>query len=61
VRAAVAARLAYLGVVVEPAVNQATSGDGLINGPDTPPTAVVVTAREDVEIGGQVRQLLASV
>jgi len=58
VRAAAAAGLAFLGVEVDPARNQATA-DAVISGPGALVTALVVTAREDIEIARQARRVLA--
>lgn len=58
VRATVAARLAYLGVAIDTTTNQNAVADVVISGPDASVATVVVTAREDLEIAGQVRHLL---
>jgi acetate kinase len=58
VRAAAAAGLTFLGVGVDPVRNQATS-DAVISGPGMQVTALVVTAREDIEIARQARDVLA--
>ena len=60
VRAAVAARLGYLGVRLDPDVNTASTADADISATDAPVRTVVVTAREDVEIARDVVSLLAS-
>jgi acetate kinase len=57
-RAAAAAGLSFLGVGLDASRNQATSGDGDIGSSAAGVRAVVVTAREDVEIARQVRTLL---
>jgi len=58
VRAAVGARLAYLGVEVDPIANARTSADGIISAADASVAVIVVAAREDLEIAAQVRRLL---
>lgn len=58
VRAAVAERLTHLGVHIDPAVNESTSVDADISSTAATVRTVVVTAREDVEIGDQVRRLI---
>jgi acetate kinase len=58
VRAAVAEGLGYLGVAVDEARNAATTWDGEISAPGAAVRTLVITSREDVEIAGQVRQLL---
>jgi acetate kinase len=60
VRATVTARLAYLGVGVDATVNVTALADAVISDPDASVATVVVTAREDLEIAGQVRALLTS-
>ena len=60
VRAAVGERLAYLGVVIDTAVNLIAEADAIISSPDASVAAVVVTAREDLEIAKQVRELLTA-
>jgi len=59
VRADAAAGLAFLGVALDPARNDAANGDADVSAPDAPVRTVVVTAREDAEIAAQVRHLLA--
>lgn len=59
VRAEVAARLAYLGIDVDPGRNEAATGDTDISAVGSPVRTLVVTAREDVEIAGQVAAVLA--
>ena len=59
VRAAVAARLAYLGVAVDSTANETAVADALISVAEASVATVVVTAREDLEIAGQVREFLA--
>jgi acetate kinase len=60
-RAAVAAGLGFLGVVVDSGSNAKALGDADISGPAAPTRTVVVTAREDLEITQQVRQALRPV
>lgn len=57
VRAAAAARLAYLGVGLDPRANDAARGDADITAHGARVRTVVVTAREDLEITRQVRDL----
>jgi len=54
VRAAVAERAGVLGVALDPTANEAATGDAIVG-----TAAVVVTAREDLEIAAQVRTLLS--
>ncbi|QGG94108.1 acetate/propionate family kinase [Actinomarinicola tropica] len=61
VRAAAAARLGFLGVAVDPDANAATSADGDITGRDARTRTVVVSAREDLEVAGETRELLAAI
>ena len=58
VRAAAAAGLAFLGVGIDPARNEEVDGDGDISGARAAARTVVVRAREDLEIGHQVRSVL---
>ena len=58
VRAQAAAGLVFLGIGLDPARNQATA-DANISGADAQVTALVVTAREDIEIARQARDVLA--
>src|ERR1035441_4214076 len=55
---AAAAGVAFLGVAVDPGRNAAVRADGDITAPGAPARAVVVTAREDVEIARQTRATL---
>jgi len=57
-RAAVAARLAYLGVTIDATANNASTTDAVISPTGRTVAALVVTAREDLEIAGQLRRLL---
>jgi acetate kinase len=59
-RAAAAARLAFLGVAIDPAANESVIGDGVLSPPGASVGAAVVHAREDLEIARQVRALLAA-
>jgi acetate kinase len=60
VRAAAADGLAFLGLAIDPDRNGNTTADGDITAADAAARAVVVTAREDLEIADQVRGLLES-
>ena len=60
VRAQVAERLAYLGVAVDAARNEAASGDADVSADGAAVRTVVVTAREDLEIARQVAAQLAA-
>jgi acetate kinase len=60
VRAEVAARLAYLGVALDPGRNQAASRDGDVSADGAGVRTVVVTAREDLEIARQVVEHLSA-
>jgi acetate kinase len=60
VRAAVAERLAYLGVTIETTANQSAAADVVISDPRASVVTLVVTSREDVEIADQVRGALAA-
>jgi acetate kinase len=57
VRSAACARLGFLGVRLEPDRNDG-SGDRLLAAPEGAP-AIVIEAREDIEIARQTRQALA--
>jgi acetate kinase len=59
VRADLAARLAWLGVAVDAAAGAATTADGEISAPGAAVRTVVVTAREDLEVARETRQVLA--
>ena len=54
VREAIAQRLTYLGLAVDPDANRAAAGDADITAPGAAARTVVVTAREDLEIRRQV-------
>jgi acetate kinase len=58
IRAAAGARLAFLGVAIDPTRNAAALGDADIGAPGAAVAAHVVTAREDREIARQVAALL---
>jgi acetate kinase len=51
--------LGFLGVSVEPGLNDAIQEDGPVGAPDASVSTLVVFAREDLEIARQVRELLA--
>jgi acetate kinase len=59
VRAAAAAGLAFLGVALDPACNSDAHADAEIGAAGAAVRALVVTAREDLEIARQVRMALA--
>lgn len=59
VREGAVAGLEYLGVAVNPGQNEAARGDANVSAPGAPAGVAVVTAREDLEIAGQVEQLLS--
>jgi acetate kinase len=58
IRARLAADLAYLGVAVDPAANEAAQGDAEITSAGTRVRTFVIIAREDLEIVRQVRAVL---
>ena len=58
IRAAAAAGLGFLGVSLDPDQNKATA-DAIISTDDSAAAALVVTAREDVEMARQARRVLA--
>jgi acetate kinase len=60
VRASVGQRLGYLGVAIDAAANQSTVVDAVISHADESVATVVVSAREDLEIAGQVRHALTT-
>ena len=60
VRAAAADGLAFLGLAIDPDRNAAATGDGDISAAGAVTRAVVVTAREDLEIADQVRAAVGS-
>jgi acetate kinase len=59
VRAAAAAGLAFLGIAIDPARNAGARPDTEITAPGAAVRALVIAAREDIEIARQVRDLLA--
>jgi len=59
IRARTAAGLGFLGVALDPNANARATADAEIGAPGAPARAVVVTAREDLEVARQVRALLA--
>ncbi len=54
------AGLTFLGVRLDPDANEATAGDGRIGAKTADVETLVVTAREDRQIAGEVRTTLAS-
>jgi acetate kinase len=60
VRAALTEQVAHLGLVVDAALNRATTTDADISGGTASARTVVVTAREDLEIRRQVVDVLAA-
>jgi len=54
------ARLGFLGLRIDEAMNAAVSGNGFVSRGNATPAVLVVQAREDIEIARQVRQLLSS-
>ena len=60
VRAGAADRLGFLGVAVDAAANGAAHADADVSAAGAPVATLVVTAREELEIARQVRELLAA-
>jgi acetate kinase len=60
VRSGAAERLAYLGVAVDPAGNDAARGDADVTAAGAAVRCLVIAAREDLQIATEVRRLLAS-
>jgi acetate kinase len=58
IRELAAERLAFLGVRVDPDANEMPGGDREISAADARVRSFVVTAREDLEIAGEVRSVL---
>jgi acetate kinase len=58
VRAAVAAKLSYLGVALDLVANTTATSDAVLSAPGSAVATVVVTAREDLEIARQTAWLL---
>jgi acetate kinase len=59
IRARTAAGLGFLGVELDAEANAHATADAEIGAPDAPARALVVTAREDLEVARQVRDLLS--
>jgi acetate kinase len=60
VRAGAAAGLGFLGIAVDPDLNQGAAGDIEISAPGAPVRTLRIKAREDLEIVRQVRALLGT-
>jgi acetate kinase len=58
VRAGAASGLEFLGIEIDPALNERIEGDGDISTPDATVRTLVVHAREDVEVAREVRRVL---
>jgi acetate kinase len=58
VRAETARRLSFLGVELDPNMNDSVRGDAVISPPPAPFAVLVIASREDIEIARQVRQVL---
>ena len=58
IRARTAAGLGFLGVALDPEANAGATADAEIGAASAPARALVVTAREDIEVARQVRALL---
>jgi acetate kinase len=58
IRTAAAGGLGFLGVAIDPAGNEAADGDADVSAPGAAVRTLVVSAREDLEIAGQVRAVL---
>ena len=58
IRARLAADLAWLGVSVDSAANEAVSGDAEVTGSGATVRTLVIVAREDLEVVRQVREVL---
>ena len=61
IRARAAAGLGFLGIQLDDARNRSASTDGPIHAPGAGVKALVVTAREDLEIARQTRALLEGI
>lgn len=59
IRAAACAGLEFLGVALDSGANDAAHADADVSAPGAPVRTVVVTAREDLEVARQTRELLA--
>lgn len=53
------AGLEYLGIAINPGLNEAARADANVSAPGSPAGVAVVTAREDLEIAAQVRAVLS--
>jgi acetate kinase len=53
--------LGFLGVKLDPAANAAAAGDAEVTAPEAAVRVLVVAAREDIEIGHEVRAVLGNV
>jgi acetate kinase len=58
IRAMALEGLSFLGLEIDPQLNAAAGGDRQISAPEAPAAALVVAAREDLEIAAQVRTAL---
>lgn len=58
VRTAIAERLGYLGVRVDPERNATADGDAVVSPSGADPAVVVVTAREDLQIARETRDVV---
>ena len=58
IRSRAAGRLGFLGVHVDHERNDTGPGDRDIGPPDAPVRVLVISAREDIEIAGQVREVI---
>jgi acetate kinase len=61
IRARLADDLRWVGVVVDPAANEAVRGDAEVAGTGATVRTLVIVAREDLEVVRQVREVLAGV
>jgi acetate kinase len=52
------AGMEYLGVAINPGLNEAARGDAIVSAPGSPAAVVVVTAREDLEIATEVGKVV---
>jgi acetate kinase len=59
VRRRAAERLAYLGIAIDPGGNDAVRGDADITAAGASARTLVIAAREDLQIAGEARRLLA--
>jgi acetate kinase len=59
VRVEACKRLVFLGLELDPALNASATGDAVVSGADARVSAIVVTAREDIEIARGVRSVAA--